>query len=80
MENTVNLVWKSKNRLWEITIEHEGLVISNTKTGIRYAVEIDRNQKAHYWFTSVNTQHVPAYVISRTERVYRELSQAGQLI
>lgn len=80
MENTANLVWKSKNRLWEILIEHGGLVICNTKTGFRHAVEIDRNQKAHYWFTSVNSQHVPAYVISRTERVYRDLREAGHLI
>lgn len=77
---TTNVIWESKNRLWEILIEHENLIIRNKKEGTRYSVEIDRNQKTHYWFTSSDSKLVPAYVLTKTERLYRELLQTGSLI
>lgn len=80
MAMATNIVWLSKNRLWEILVEGESLMVRNTKDGSRYTVDIDKKQKAHLWSTSIKSQNVPAYVISRTERVYRDLRQPGQLI
>lgn len=74
-------VWKSKNRLWEIILKRNELYIINNKKNSHYTVEIDKNNKACLWSTSIITRgEVPAYVISRVERVYQELHKAGEII
>lgn len=74
-------VWVSKNRLWEIRLDRNELYITNTKTNLRYSIDIKKNGAHSYWFTEViDREKVPAYVMSKIEMVYRELRQAGEIM
>lgn len=73
MNKLTDIIWKSKNGLWEVTLENTDIFLYFKKDLRKYSIGIKNDW---LWQTYVKTtDEIPAYVKTAIERNYIKLKQ-----
>lgn len=78
MTVATKVIWKSKNEMWEVTLEGNDLILYFRKNQTKYSIEV---KKGEFWQTYTKTiDEIPAYVQTAIERNYLKLYQEGEIM
>ncbi|EPD54158.1 hypothetical protein HMPREF1210_00143 [Paenisporosarcina sp. HGH0030] len=73
-----DVIWQSKNGLWEVTLEKNDMFLYFKKDLTKYSIVIKNDG---FWQTYVkSTEEVPAYVKTAIERNYIKLKLEGEIM